>query len=248
MASRGEEVLLLAASGLTDKEIADNLSISIRTVEGHWRRLREQTGFSNRAGLVAHHLSAKHESIAAEAELLQSTIETLSRLNETIQEQADSQSAALQNEINLLYTEVNRLKQISQTQQELNAIILKGNVLAFRVIAESPYPCIFMSDSIRNFGYRPTDFTDHHYPITALFHPGDFAKIWTEALAQVETGTHRIERKYRLLTKRGEERVVLDRCVYEESSEGTPATLSIFAFDVTHTEFALSPENHPHLK
>ena len=50
---RQREVLLLLASGLTDKEIARALHISERTVETYLGRLYEKTGIHRRAGLVA---------------------------------------------------------------------------------------------------------------------------------------------------------------------------------------------------
>ncbi len=95
-----------------------------------------------------------------------------------------------------------------------------------------------MSDSIRSLGYRPSDFTDGHISITTLIHPEDFTSTWAESLDQIQTGTHRLERKYRFITTRGESRLVLDRCVFEEATPDHPATLSVFAFDITHTQYA----------
>lgn len=258
MAGRGEELLLLASSGLTDKEIAEKLCISVRTVEGHWRRLREQSGLPNRAGLIAQMLRQQHDGNRQElldkARQLESDVQALHDRNQALQahqdriaESAKHQSATLQAEINQLYQEVSRLKSQTHTQDELNAIVLKGNVLAFRVSAVSPYTCLFMSDSVRTLGYRPTDFTEGHLPITSLFHPEDFAEAWTNALEQIQTGTHRLERKYRVITKRGESRLVLDRCIFEEATESEPAALSIFAFDITHTQYAEILGQHPNL-
>ncbi|MBL8067582.1 MAG: PAS domain-containing protein [Armatimonadetes bacterium] len=253
MAGRGEELLHLAALGLTDKDIADRLCISVRTVEGHWRRLREQTGIPNRAGLVAD--AFRKQASAAKAEMaehngrladqvaqLQGETARLRDSHAQLEGEARIRSARLQQEINELYTKVNQLKSQSAQQAELNAIVLKGSVLAFKVEAEAPFRCLFISDSVRAFGYRPTEFTDGEIPVTTLFHPEDFESAWAAALDQIQSGTHRMDRRYRLITKRGEERLVLDRCIYEEAAEGSPATLSVFAFDITHTEYAdLSP-------
>ncbi|ARU39928.1 hypothetical protein CCB80_01755 [Armatimonadetes bacterium Uphvl-Ar1] len=248
MASRGEEILLLAASGLTDKQIAEQLCISTRTVEGHWRRLRESSGTNNRAGLIARHYENSKIQLAEANLALKSQIETLESERIHLQQLSNQNSAILQTEINQLYQEVNRLKQNAKPTDELNSIVIKGNVLAFRILAEAPYNCLYMSDSVRLFGYRPTDFTTNQVPITQLFHPADFATAWSKALAQIESGTHRLERKYRILSKRGEERTILDRCIYEEATPGQPATLSVFAFDITHTNFLDALTDHPNLK
>lgn len=52
LSEREKEVLVLITQELTNKEIADKLFISTRTVETHKRNLLEKTGCKNVAGLV----------------------------------------------------------------------------------------------------------------------------------------------------------------------------------------------------
>ncbi|WP_420577653.1 response regulator transcription factor [Ekhidna sp.] len=52
LSEREKEVLVLITNEYTNKEIADKLFISIRTVETHKRNLLEKTGCKNVAGLV----------------------------------------------------------------------------------------------------------------------------------------------------------------------------------------------------
>ncbi|SHJ28636.1 two component transcriptional regulator, LuxR family [Hymenobacter daecheongensis DSM 21074] len=52
LTSREREVLRYICEGYTAAKIADQLSISPRTVEGHWQKLLEKTGATNVAGLV----------------------------------------------------------------------------------------------------------------------------------------------------------------------------------------------------
>ena len=52
LSEREKEVLILITNEYTNKEIADKLFISIRTVETHKRNLLEKTGCKNVAGLV----------------------------------------------------------------------------------------------------------------------------------------------------------------------------------------------------
>lgn len=49
---REEEVLLLIVKEYTNQEIADELYISVRTVDAHRRNLMQKTGAKNTAGLV----------------------------------------------------------------------------------------------------------------------------------------------------------------------------------------------------
>ena len=60
---RQREIIALAAVGLSNREIAERLVMSIRTVEGHLFRASQNTGASGRAALVTllHGASTKHE-------------------------------------------------------------------------------------------------------------------------------------------------------------------------------------------
>lgn len=53
------QVLREVVSGSTDAEIADRLSISLRTVKGHIQNLREKTGYRNRTELAVHARSSR---------------------------------------------------------------------------------------------------------------------------------------------------------------------------------------------
>lgn len=52
VSERELEILKLICREYTNKEIADALSVSIRTVEGHRKRLLSKFGVKNTAGLV----------------------------------------------------------------------------------------------------------------------------------------------------------------------------------------------------
>ncbi len=63
--TRELEVLRLAAQGKHNKEIADELSISIRTVEGHLNHILAKLGVSSRLEAVIHGVSEHWFSIEA---------------------------------------------------------------------------------------------------------------------------------------------------------------------------------------
>jgi DNA-binding NarL/FixJ family response regulator len=48
LSKRQEEILLAACLGTPDKIIADNLGVSPRTLEGHWRAIHRKLGSVNR--------------------------------------------------------------------------------------------------------------------------------------------------------------------------------------------------------
>jgi DNA-binding NarL/FixJ family response regulator len=52
LSTREIEVAALAAAGLANKEIAANLTVSVRTVENHLQRVYEKLGVARRADLA----------------------------------------------------------------------------------------------------------------------------------------------------------------------------------------------------
>lgn len=52
LSSRERQIVKLIVEGLSDKEIAKILHLSVRTVEGHAARIRDKTGLRTRAALI----------------------------------------------------------------------------------------------------------------------------------------------------------------------------------------------------
>lgn len=59
LSEREKEVLIQIASGLSNKEIADKLHISIHTVISHRKKITEKTGIKSRSGLTIYAISNK---------------------------------------------------------------------------------------------------------------------------------------------------------------------------------------------
>ncbi|MFC9839689.1 response regulator transcription factor [Rhodococcus sp. NPDC127530] len=53
MTTRQREIITLAAQGLSNKQIAEKMTLSVRTVEGHLHRASLKTGVSGRDDLGA---------------------------------------------------------------------------------------------------------------------------------------------------------------------------------------------------
>lgn len=55
---RERQIIALLAEGLSDKQIAEALTLSVRTVEGHLSRIREKTALQSRSALIRFALRA----------------------------------------------------------------------------------------------------------------------------------------------------------------------------------------------
>lgn len=63
LSDREKDVLLLLIKGLQNKEIADQLNISIHTVISHRKNITQKTGIKSQAGLVIYAISNKLMSL-----------------------------------------------------------------------------------------------------------------------------------------------------------------------------------------
>lgn len=83
LSPREREVLSLASQGLTDKQIALRIGVSLTTVRTHWERLRNKTETVNRAQAVATFVRGVagepevEETPAEPSTLLQAAIDTV---------------------------------------------------------------------------------------------------------------------------------------------------------------------------
>lgn len=65
LSSREVEIIDLAAEGITDKEIAARLGLSLGTVSTYWARCRTKLGVGTRAACVALLIGSRQESVTS---------------------------------------------------------------------------------------------------------------------------------------------------------------------------------------
>lgn len=244
MPGRGEEILRLAASGLTDKQIAEKLAISVRTVEGHWKRLREKTGLPNRSGLLGWRfeqcLEEERRRLSRpepHPSLPQGPIThaVIGGLNASEDDQR-LRSRLLSDELNALYREVAQWRDKAEQAHTLNAIVAQSNVVAWRITGTPPHRCTYMAESVRQFGYEPEEFTRGIGTVAILIHPEDYTTVLTDGMMAVRRNQSSLDRRYRVVTATGDIRWVFDRTVIELEESGERPTLATFAIDITHLQ------------
>ncbi|HLO97616.1 MAG TPA: PAS domain S-box protein [Fimbriimonas sp.] len=93
LSSREQQILMLAAKGLTDAGIAQNLGISTATVGTYWARIRSKQGPHSRTELVAKFLEV---ASSASLQQLREENEKLAAEMTTLAKSSDSAKAALE--------------------------------------------------------------------------------------------------------------------------------------------------------
>jgi DNA-binding CsgD family transcriptional regulator len=70
LSPRQREIMLLAAQGLTDKEIALQTGLSVGTLRSHWDRMRARLGASSRGEVIARTAEDARRRLSTELDLL----------------------------------------------------------------------------------------------------------------------------------------------------------------------------------
>lgn len=82
--TREDQILQLAATGLTDREMANHLGISAETIASYWRRILAKFGASSRTEVVAKALQRQADELAAKNAALAAEIEERRRVEELL--------------------------------------------------------------------------------------------------------------------------------------------------------------------
>lgn len=205
--NREAQVLSLAAEGMTDKQIAAELGISLATVDTYWRRIRIKFDSTSRTEAVAKALNLKSTGAITLARqendrLVAEMIEHLA-FEKELQEQLHSEKALADKRGKDLQTE---LEHLWRTR------LLMGNLGAVMWWAQpsSPWTIDWISDSVAQWGYRAADLKQKQ-PLIALVHEDDITSFEAGALLAVRGKSRPIEREYRVKTATGEIRLVRER-------------------------------------
>jgi len=103
-----------------------------------------------------------------------------------------------------------------QKKMELRIKALEGLVNNTRVIAflrspKADAPVEFISRGIESFGYKADDFTSGKVTFKDLIHPDDFDRVHLELTENALEGANDFRQVYRIISKKGHERIVEDR-------------------------------------
>lgn len=112
------------------------------------------------------------------------------------------------------------LREALARREELELIVNRSPVVAFLWKAEKGFPVEFVSENVRQFGYRPEDLVSRRVLYVDLIHPEDRERVTAEVVGFIREGREEFRQEYRLLTANGEERWVEDRTWVRRDDEG----------------------------
>lgn len=172
IAPRIDQIMELAATGRTDKEIAAQLGISKHTVATHWKRLRERLGVTNRASAVNHFLQNRLE---LQNRQLQEANAELQRLHRARQGEMSTMLSEAQRRIVELEARVKALGFWEHAGHAAHAV-------AYELQSVMPVAYRTLSTSARHFGMDTAALLRGDQTFYEQIVPEDLAQIYEQTL------------------------------------------------------------------
>ncbi len=91
-----------------------------------------------------------------------------------------------------------------QKREELEFIVNRSQVIVFLWRVAEGWPVEYVSESVRQLGYEPEDFTEGRISYVGIIHPDDLPWVEREVAAYTARGENEFRQEYRILTKSGE--------------------------------------------
>ncbi|MET0263443.1 MAG: SpoIIE family protein phosphatase [Rariglobus sp.] len=112
------------------------------------------------------------------------------------------------------------LKLALARREELEQIVNRSPSIVVLWLAEENWPVEYVSQSIRQFGYQPEDFTSRRLSFRGITHPDDRERVGVEVEAHAITGHHEYSQEYRIVCADGSVRWVDDHTVVRFDNAG----------------------------
>lgn len=112
------------------------------------------------------------------------------------------------------------LKLALARREELEQIVNRSPSIVVLWLAEENWPVEYVSQSIRQFGYQPEDFTSRRLSFRGITHPDDRERVGVEVEAHATSGHHEYSQEYRIVCADGSERWVDDHTVVRFDVDG----------------------------
>jgi phosphoserine phosphatase RsbU/P len=113
------------------------------------------------------------------------------------------------------------LKLALARREELEQIVNRSPSIVVLWLAEENWPVEYVSQSIRQFGYQPEDFTSRRLSFRGITHPDDRERVGAEVEAHATTGHHEYSQEYRIVCADGSIRWVDDHTVVRFAPDGS---------------------------
>jgi len=131
------------------------------------------------------------------------------------------------------------LKKSLEKREELEKIINRSPGVVFLWRAAEGWPVEFVSENVREFGYRPEEFYSGKVSYADIVYPEDLERVATEVSNYSnQEGRKRFAQEYRIVTSSGDVRWIDDRTWIRRNEDGKVTHFQGIGIDITERKQA----------
>ncbi|WP_135612256.1 PAS domain S-box protein [Methanococcoides sp. AM1] len=120
-----------------------------------------------------------------------------------------------------------------EVQKVLQAVIKTSPAVVFFWGSQSDWPVEFVSENIEKFGYSTEEFISGKLNYSDIIHPSDLERVQAYFTRKNSEGASEYNIEYRIITKSGDVRWVVERSTPQYDEEGNLAHIQGIILDIT---------------
>ncbi len=128
--------------------------------------------------------------------------------------------------------------QLTATLRQANMVVENSPVVLFRCKPVPGWPVELVSRNVLQFGYTPEEFMSGERDYASIVYPPDLGWVTGETDEYAATDEGQLRQEYRIVTKTGEIRWIIDETNYERNEAGEITNLEGVIIDVTQRKLA----------
>jgi PAS domain S-box-containing protein len=129
--------------------------------------------------------------------------------------------------------DITERKLAEEELRKANMVVENSPVVLFRCKAAPGWPVELVSKNVVQFGYTPEEFLSGELTYSSIVYPRDMGKLIAETEEYSATGKGHWFQEYRIVTKEGDIRWIIDETVCERNEEGEITHYEGVIIDVT---------------
>jgi PAS domain S-box-containing protein len=134
--------------------------------------------------------------------------------------------------------DITELKRAEEDLRQANLIVENSPAVLFRCRATPEWPVELVSRNVIRFGYTPEEFLSGAITYSSIIHPQDLVRVISEMQEFIASGDEQILQEYRIVTKGGDVRWIIDQTFSDRDEEGEITHYEGIIIDVTDRKLA----------
>lgn len=133
----------------------------------------------------------------------------------------------------MMSMDINEEKRLEKDLKDTELLVSEGEIVALRLKNSEKLEILFISQSIKMYGYTQEDFFSKHLTFLELIHPEDIDEFIASLHAYISQGFTSFSKSYRIITKSSEIKWVFNRMLFIKDDFGNITNLYGYIYDIT---------------